>query len=202
MAENDPTRWNERYEQGRDGWTLDGPPQILLSLIESLSRAGPMRVIVPGAGVGHDALAWAQAGHEVVALDFAPAAVARLRERAAEAGLTIEAHVADVTNPGPALNDRLGGRFDLVWEQTCLCAIMPELRGAYLAQARSWLTPDGSMLALLWNTGNEGGPPYDMPPELVERLMTGLFVIDKFAPVTGSNPNRREHLYWLRPEPT
>ncbi|MCA9700538.1 MAG: methyltransferase domain-containing protein, partial [Myxococcales bacterium] len=145
---------------------------------------------------GHDALAWAAAGHEVVAVDFAPEAVASMRGRARETGLALEVIEADVSAPPASL--RAG--FDLVWEQTCLCALPPERRRPYLEQMAATLHPQGQMVALLWHHGNEGGPPYDMAPVLVERLVTGLFTIDRREPVAASIREREpETLWWLSP---
>src|SRR5689334_17318379 len=115
MSESDA--WNQRYVEGRTGWDLGRPQSALVCVIAA--QPPPLRVLVPGAGRGHDAVAWAEAGHEVVAVDFAPMAVAAGRENAAARGLAIEVREADIF----ALPGDLAGSFDLVWEQTCFCAI-------------------------------------------------------------------------------
>lgn len=190
----DAQSWNQRYAEGSDRWTLDAAPPVLEQLIATL--AGRRRVLVPGAGHGHDAFAWARAGHQVVALDFAPLAVASMRQRMRELGVAFEALEANVTAP-PA---ELRGAIDLVWEQTCLCALPPEQRRPYLEAMATILRPGGLMVALLWNHGNEGGPPYDMAPVLVERLVTGLFSIRKRERVEPSLARRDpEWLWWLEP---
>jgi methyl halide transferase len=189
-----PESWNERYAEGSDRWTLDAAPEALEQLI--LEHRERRRVLVPGAGHGVDAFAWARAGHEVVALDFAPLAVASMRTRMAEVGVAFEALEADVTAPPVELR----GAIDLVWEQTCLCALPPEQRRPYLEAMATLLRPRGTMVALLWNHGNEGGPPYDMPPVLVERLVTGLFSIRKRERVEPQLARRDpEYLWWLDP---
>jgi SAM-dependent methyltransferase len=190
----DAQSWNARYAEGTDRWTLDAPPPVLEQLIASYRDR--LRVLVPGAGHGHDAFAWARAGHEVVALDFAPLAVASLQQRMRELGIGFEALEADVTAPPVQLR----GAVDLVWEQTCLCALQPDDRRAYLESMATLLRPRGSMIALLWNHGQDGGPPYDMPPVLVERLVTGLFSIRKRERVEASIARRDpEYLWWLEP---
>ena len=93
---------------------------------------------------------------------------------------------ADVLAPPAALH----GQFDLVWEQTCLCALPPEERRPYLQAMAQLLGPGGRMVALLWNHGNEGGPPWDMSPVLVERLLVGLFTIDRRERVSESIAER------------
>ncbi|WP_217909824.1 methyltransferase domain-containing protein [Pseudenhygromyxa sp. WMMC2535] len=194
MNEDESRAWNSRYAEGTTHWDLGGAPPVLEQLIAR--QRGRRRVLVPGAGHGHDALAWAAAGHEVVALDFAPLAVASMRERASQRGVSLEVLEADVTRPPASL--RAG--FDLVWEQTCLCALEPQLRRPYLEQMAAVLHPEGRMVALLWSHGREGGPPYDMAPGLVERLVAGLFSIERREPVSGSIPEREpEALWWLAP---
>jgi SAM-dependent methyltransferase len=191
---DDSGSWDARYAEGTDRWTLPGAPPVLERLIASYVESH--RVLVPGAGRGHDAFAWARAGHRVVALDFAPLAAAAMRERSREQGVLVDVREVDVTTPPVDLR----GDVDLVWEQTCLCALPPEQRRPYLAAMATILRPSGSMVALLWNHGNEGGPPYDMPPVLVEQLVAGLFTIhrrERVEPELSMRAN--EWLWWLEP---
>lgn len=195
---DDSTSWNARYAEGSDRWTLTGAPPVLEQLIANIRE--PHRVLVPGAGRGHDAFAWARAGHRVVALDFAPLAVAAMRERSREQAVFVDVREADVIAPPVDLR----GDIDLVWEQTCLCALPPEQRRPYLAAMATILRPGGSMVALLWNhggtAGGEGGPPYDMSPVLVEQLVAGLFTIRKRERVEPALSTRaNEYLWWLDP---
>ncbi|PRQ01326.1 hypothetical protein [Enhygromyxa salina] len=50
-----------------------------------------------------------------------------------------------------------------------------DVRRAYLEAMATILRPSGSMVALLWNHGDEGGPPFDMSPLSVEQLIAGVF---------------------------
>jgi SAM-dependent methyltransferase len=191
----DAASWNSHYAEGSDRWTLSSAPPVLEQLIASIGD--PQRVLVPGAGRGHDAFAWARAGHRVIALDFAPLAVTAMRERSREQGLFVDVREADVITPPVDLR----GEIDLVWEQTCLCALLPEQRRMYLAAMATILRPGGSMVALLWNHGGtQAGPPYDMPPVLVEQLVAGLFAIRKRERVEPALSMRaNEYLWWLEP---
>lgn len=191
---DDPGDWNARYATDDDRWTLPGAPPVLERLIQGYRERH--RVLVPGAGRGHDAFAWAQAGHEVVALDFAPLAVAAMRERVREQGVFIDVREADVTAPPVELR----GHIDLVWEQTCLCALPAAQRRPYLEAMATILRPGGSMIALLWHHDDPGGPPYDMPPVLVEQLVAGLFTIRKRERVEAELSMRAtEYLWYLDP---
>jgi SAM-dependent methyltransferase len=90
-------------------------------------------------------------GFDVVGLDLAESAVA---DQASRLGAD-RAVRADVTTWMP---DEL---FDAVYDQTCLCALPPELWVAYEAQLRRWLRPGGRLFVLFMQTGQEGGPPFD-----------------------------------------
>ena len=186
MSESDA--WNQRYVEGRTGWDLGGPPPALVRVIAA--QAPGRRVLVPGAGRGHDAIAWAEAGHQVVAIDFAPLAVAAARENAAARGLVIEVREADIF----ALPGELAGSFDLVWEQTCFCAIPTERRGDYVQAMAAVLKPGGRIVALLWNHGRTGGPPFDVRREDVEGLFPPAFVVERIEAVPDSAAGREPEI--------
>lgn len=186
--------WNKAYVEERTGWDLGQPPPALLRAAKARSDR-TLRVLVPGGGKGHDARGWAAEGHDATLLDLAPLALKAARELAERDEVKIELVEGDVTDMPKAWTDR----FDVVWEQTCLCAIPVELRAPYLDEVARVLAPAGEFLALLWNHGNEGGPPFDMPPALVEELFTPNFEIVERTPVTDSPAGRKgETLYTAR----
>ena len=117
--------WQDRYEQGTAGWDKGQAAPPLVRALAGDGSAPGARVLVPGCGYGHEALHLARLGYQVVAIDFAPAAVARLRQRAAD--LSLEAVECDIFAL-PANYNRL---FDLVVEHTCFCAIPLDRRDDY-----------------------------------------------------------------------
>ena len=133
-------------------------------------------MLVPCAGYAHDAIAWAQAGHEVVAVDFAPLAVQGAHERAEAQGVDLSVQQADLFR----LDDKFEGSFDIIWEQTCLAAIDPGKRGTYFKIMAWSLDPQGKFHGLLWNHGRPGGPPYDISVELIESLVSPHFEVQKW----------------------
>lgn len=143
-------------------------------------------MLVPGAGRGHDAIAWARGGHVATAVDFAPLAVEGARTLARERGVELEVVQADIFD----LPRSLVGSFDLVWEQTCLCAIDPERRTDYVDSMHRALRPDGELVALLWNHGREGGPPWNMEPEAITELLAPRFERRSIETVDASITDR------------
>lgn len=193
---SDPNYWQGRYEEGSAHWDLGAPPPVVMRLAREF--ATPVKVLVPGAGSGHDAFGWARAGHETTAFDFAPAAVDRARGLAVEQGLAVDLAVADAF----ALPADWRGRFDVVFEQTLLCAIDPARRGEYVDAMADVLAPGGSLLAVLWNHGNSGGPPYDLTPEIVRPLLATRFEVDAMEPLApGEHPRAGQFLVRARPRP-
>jgi SAM-dependent methyltransferase len=180
-----PEAWESRWVGGDTPWDLGMPPPVLSDVI-ARAGPGPLRVLVPGAGSGQDAVAWARAGHEVVAVDFAPTAAARARRLAQEADVGLRVIEADVLDLSP----HLSGTFDLVWEHTCFCALPPERRAAWVAATANALRPGGRVVALLWNHGRPGGPPFDVEPSAARAAFSERFDVVSLAPVARSAPGR------------
>jgi SAM-dependent methyltransferase len=181
----DPAAWDARYREQNTPWDLGDAPPALRRLLGSLPP-GRLRVLVPGAGPGHDAIAWARAGHDVVAVDFAPSAVAAARARARKAGVSLEVVEADVF----ALPPEFAGAFDVVWEQTCYCAIPLDRRRAYATAMARALKPGGVFLGLLWHHGQEGGPPFDVTVADVRGDLAEAFEEVSIEPVVDSVESR------------
>ncbi len=178
---NDKNAWNQRYEEGSTGWDLKAPAEALAQLLATLPHE-KKRVFVPGAGYGYDAMAWAEAGFDVVACDFASRAVAGLKERATARNVVLTALEADIF----ALPSEYDASFDIVWEQTCLCAIDPARRPEYVQTMLRVLKPRGTVHALLWNHQRAGGPPHDLPRALTQALFAPSFDIAQVDTVHGS----------------
>jgi protein-L-isoaspartate O-methyltransferase len=155
------TFWQHRFESADLPWDRgQSSPQLGAWLSAGVLRPGES-VIVPGCGSGHEVAALAAARCTVTGLDYAPAAVEMTRERLRIAGQQAEVHIADVLDWQPALPA------DAIYEQTCLCALHPDLWVRYAAQLKAWLRPGGKLCALFMQVRRESagqgvveGPPY------------------------------------------
>ena len=157
-----PTRefWDARFQANDTPWDRgEANPQLRSWLKSNLLR--PCRILVPGCGSGHELAVLAQAGFEVTGLDYSALALERAGKRLKDAGLKAALVEAD------ALAWQPGRPFDAVYEQTCLCALYPDLWRAYADQLHGWLKPEGLLYALFVQLlrpgaveGSIEGPPY------------------------------------------
>ncbi|MBL8383062.1 MAG: methyltransferase domain-containing protein [Burkholderiales bacterium] len=160
MAGPDREFWQDKFEQRRTPWDRGAPSPQLVAWLDSGALA-PCRIAVPGCGAGHEVALLAARGFEVVALDYARAAVERTRAALAAAGASARVVEADV------LDWRPDAPFDAVYEQTCVCALHPDRWIGYAAALHAWLRPGARLFALFAQAARSGaadgfieGPPY------------------------------------------
>jgi SAM-dependent methyltransferase len=104
-------------------------------------RAG-MRALVPGCGRAYDALALAEHGFEsVVAIDLSPAACeeAKLEIKSAAKADRLDVRCGDFFALDPG-----AGTYDLIWDNTFLCALEPQVREKWAAQMKALIAPGGA----------------------------------------------------------
>jgi methyl halide transferase len=164
--------WQQRFEQGQTPWDRGAPGPQLQRWIDEGGIAPGQRIAVPGCGSGHDVLALAQAGCQVIGLDYAIAAATLTRERLAAAHARATVEQADVLHWLP------DAPLDAVYEQTCWCALHPEHWQAYAAQLQAWIAPGGALLLMAMQCRRDGaaqgrieGPPYHMDIHAVHALL-------------------------------
>lgn len=187
MDTNHPSFWQSNYEQGRLPWDLSGPTRVFRRLAES-GRFPPGRMIVLGAGTGHDARLFGRHGYQVTAVDFAPGAV-RAMHAQQEAAAPIVILKADLFALPPALM----GLFDYILEYVCYCAIDPARRGEYGGVVNSLLRPGGILLALAFPVDERvGGPPFAVSPDemIAQFAARGFRLLHREIPVDSIKPRR------------
>lgn len=183
--------WNGRYLTGETGWDLGEPSPPFVALHRE-GRIAPCEVVVPGCGAGWEVAWLAARGYRVTGIDFAPEALARTRARLDAGGLVAELVAADLLHPPEAL----WGRFDLMLEQTCFCAIDPVRRDDYVNAAWRLLKPGGRLIGLFYAHGKPGGPPFHTEPDEVAARFGGRFEVASLA-LTPHSHERRQGEEWL-----
>jgi SAM-dependent methyltransferase len=183
--------WNERYLLGDTGWDLGEPSPPFVRLHRDGVMA-PCKVLVPGCGRGWEVAWLARQGYDVTGLDIAPAAIEAARARAGADGVAPELVEGDLFDPPEALL----GRFDLVLEQTCFCAVHPARRPAYVEAVHRLLAPEGRLIGLFYACKGDGGPPFATRPEEVRALFAPRFWVRSLTLTPHSHP-RRQGEEWL-----
>jgi thiopurine S-methyltransferase len=164
----DAAAWEHKYHGGGDGWELMRPaPPLARYLVAHPPAAGAL-ALVPGCGRGHEARLLAGLGATVVAIDLAKSALSEARRLTPETGspdggrLAITWRQADLFALPGEPGER--GRYDLVLEHCCFCAIDPQRRDEYVQAVAALLKPGGRLLGLFWcfeqAKGRPGGPPF------------------------------------------
>ncbi len=196
---NVPAFWEEVYQGGRSGWDLGGPTPVFRRLLES-GQFAPGRVIVLGAGRGHDAREFARHGFAVTAVDFAADAVRDLRALA-DPRAPVKILQSDIFD----LPHALDGMFDYILEYTCFCAIDPRRRAEYVDLVARLLKPGGTYIDLVFPLDDHaGGPPFAVSLSEIFALFgaRGFTLLRRETP-TDSVPQRRrleELLIFLAPK--
>jgi len=145
--------WEGRYRRGETGWDRHGINPLMNSWMAA-SLSSDSSILIPGCGHGYEVIELARLGFSVTGIDIAPTPVARMRRELELEGLQAEVIQVDM------FEFSLKTPFDAIYEQTSLCAILPEQRQAYEDKLYEWLRPGGALFALFMQTGVEGGPPF------------------------------------------
>ena len=173
--------WEQRYRESTTAWERDKLNPAFEQWQADFSEA-PGRVILPGCGRAAEVIAFAQLGWQVTGIDLAETAIDYQRNALHEAGLEGElmaSNLFDWQPPCPA---------DLVYEQTCLCALHPDQWPAYEQQLLRWLKPGGRLAALFMQAERDAqGPPFHCDLE----SMHAIFSADRWQ--WGDRAVRAEH---------
>ncbi|MDH3639289.1 MAG: TPMT family class I SAM-dependent methyltransferase [Gammaproteobacteria bacterium] len=151
--ENAVEFWETRYHDAHTPWDR-GTISPALRMWLSDGALTPDTILVPGCGNGYEVVELAQRGFNVTAVDIAPSPLAALSQALAEVGACAALVEADLLNWRPTQP------FAAVYEQTCLCALVPELWPRYAEQLAAWLCPGGHLYACFMQTDGQGGPPF------------------------------------------
>lgn len=190
-ATNSSEYWTGRYQSGETGWDLGTVSKPLRNYFDQLQNKA-VKILIPGAGLGHEAVYLFNNGFPYVHyLDFSPAAAEQFQLRCPDFPADY-IHISDFF--------RFQGKFDLIVEHTFFSAIAPELRENYAAQMHHLLNKGGKLVGLFFNHDfNHSGPPYGGSLEEYRLLFDKLFIFKVFELSYNSIRPRegREHFIIL-----
>ena len=154
--------WEAKYKENSAPWErkqLSPSVDLVMRQCEQGSK-----IVIPGCGRSHEPLYFAQNGLAITGLDIAPSAIEFQKTAFADSGHAGNFLVADILEWQPEIP------VDIIYEQTCLCAISPGLRLAYEVQIHRWLEPHGLLVANFLQTTSETGPPFHCSIDGMKRL--------------------------------
>jgi len=188
MPEDDRSYWDQRWREGDTAWDIGGVSPPLQHYFEQLPDK-TISILIPGCGNAYEAAWLLDNGFTgITLLDISPQATQRLREKFA--GTPIKVLTADFF--------RHTGQYDLIIEQTFLCALDPSQRPAYVEKAHNLLRPGGKLAGLLFDRDFAAGPPYGDRKAEYQQLLEKKFTIKTLAPCYNSiKPRTGTELFFI-----
>ena len=173
-----PEFWEQRFRENFMPWDAGSVPSDLQGFLRAEPRG--RRVLIPGCGSGYEVRAFAEAGHDVLAVDFAPAAVERAQKMLGP--LSDRVRLADFFEAD------LGEAYDLVYERAFLCSLPRPLRPRYAQRAAELLGAQGRIAGFFYFEDGERGPPFGLKSGELERLLSDRFEQAEDKAVSDSIP--------------
>lgn len=200
LTQNLPDFWENLYSEGKDYWNLKGATPALKEFFKHKSCPAQGNVLVPGAGRGFDAEAWALRGHDVLAVDFCPTAVDAL-DSLSRKHKNLKALDLDLFELSPKDAKKGGQQFDIIYEYCCFSAIHPGRRDECFEVWYKMLKDDGVVIAffypLMMGNTMQGPPHCTTEGELMARL-GGIFdIAEKIKPNKSVDPRKGKEEIWL-----
>ena len=94
------------------------------------------------------------------------------------------------------LDSNYDDSFGLIMENTFFCAINPAMRQEYVATAGRILKSGAVFIGLFYETGKEGGPPFNTRKREVEECFSERFEIE-ILKKTSHSAEQRQGREWL-----
>ncbi len=174
--------WQDRYQNGDIPWDLGKVSPPIKNYMDQVKDKN-LRILIPGAGHGHEAAYLHQQGFKnVFVADIAATALAKLKTTHPTFPSTHLLHQDFFT---------LDSKFDLIIEQTFFCALPPHLRPAYVEKMNQLLTSNAKLVGLLFDAPlNSDRPPFGGSAKEYRSLFIPRFIIHQMQSAKDSVPER------------
>lgn len=163
--------WESQYQANDLGWDIGYASPPLSYYIDQLPPK-EISILIPGCGNGYEASYLLDHGFtNVTVIDISPTLTSALEEK-------FKDHLGKEINVVTGDFFELKGSFDLVLEQTFLCALPPSLRNSYRDKMFQILKPGGKIAGVVFNKiFEEEGPPFGATRKDYEELFADKFRI-------------------------
>ncbi len=180
----DKNFWEERYRQKNTGWDTGRITTPIKEYLEQIKDRS-ISVLIPGCGNAHEAEWMLENGFtHITLIDISALLVNDLKAKFSK----FPAENLTILNTDFFA---LTGQFDLIIEQTFLCALPPEKRGEYAKKIAELLKPEGKLVGVLFARSFTGGPPFSGSIKEFRELFEEKFTILKLEACYNSIPPRK-----------
>jgi hypothetical protein len=161
-----PEFFDIRYAAGRMPWDFGGVPKSLKVFLDK--HHGPGRVLIPGCGSGYEIEAFSSRGWDVIGIDFSKFAVARAR--------CLLGPLASKVYEGDFFTYPLReGCFDMIYERTFLCTLLPDFWLRYAQRIAKLIVPSGVLCGFFFLGPEDEPPPYPISQCQLDELLGRWF---------------------------
>lgn len=173
-----PDFWEARYHDAVTPWDAGKSPALWTRYLSTLAPG--TRILIPGCGSGYEVYVCAQAGMDVHAIDFSPAAVDIARKNLGP--------YADRVTLADFFAFPFERAFDVMYERAFLCALPRKMWSAYGARSAALIKPGGVISGFWFFDDNERGPPFGTSAKELHGLLGEDFERIADEPVSDSIP--------------
>jgi len=183
---NTPAFWNDKYLSNNHRWDLGNVTPLFINKEKTFKKKS--HILVPGCGLGHDALYFAKQKHIVDAVDFSHFAIDFIQKVSNKSNIKINTIKSDFFK----LDNRFKNRYDYIVEYTFFCAIKPSNRFLYAKKCYDLLKDSGLLKGIFLPIQSEScsNPPYHVSIKDVKDSFSDLFDIIKIETDIISVPQR------------
>lgn len=181
-----PDFWDRRYREQVTPWDAGWVPVELKKFLQSQP---PGRALVPGCGAGYEVAAFADAGWDVVGLDFSAEAVELAKQ-------TVPL-VADRIIQADFFAQAFTAPFDLVYERAFLCALPRHMWSQYAHRMGRLIKPGGILAGYFFFDDNQRGPPFGTDLQELLRLFGTEFALSFLQAAESPIDVFRDREFWM-----
>ncbi len=181
------------YRLGQSHWDTGETPTEVVEAFTAGSIP-PGSVLDLGCGTGTNVIFMAQQGRVAIGIDFVPAAIAKARAKAIQAGVAncAQFYVGDVTR----LKELDLPQCAFALDMGCFHGLNQEGQHRYIEGLSARLQPGGQLMLYTLNPRKEAGFAFGMSPEQVQAVFSAGF--DIYRMERGSLWGGGSTWFWMK----